>query len=350
MGRVRDRLQLRRASPRTIETYESWIRRYILFHDKRHPRTMGDREVTTFLTHLATNRNVAASTQNQALAALLFLYAEVLKQPLGTMDRIVRAKRPLRRPTVLTREETAALLANVRGRSQLVLSLLYGGGMRISEVMALRIKDVDTKRREITIRDGKGSRDRVTMLPAGLVADVEAQVERVRRLRSLDAMRGRGFSAVPGAFAKKSPMAMMDWRWMWLFPAARLYTDSATGRLVRHHLDRTVPQREIKEAAERAQIPKRVTTHTLRHSFATHLLEGGYDIRTVQELMGHRDVSTTMIYTHVLNRGPLGVRSPFDFLDVPTPELSIQSPPDLRGLRWRFSQQNVKREDRRRGG
>jgi integron integrase len=251
---------------------------------------------------------------------------------------------------VLSREETVALLANVNGRSQLVLALMYGGGMRIGEVMALRIKDVDTRRREITIRDGKGSHDRVTMLPVTLVPDVEAQIDRVRRLRMRDAMRGHGFSAVPGAFAKKSPLAMMDWRWMWLFPAARLYTDAATGRLVRHHLDRTVPQREIKAAAERARIPKRVTTHTLRHSFATHLLEGGQDIRTVQELMGHRDVSTTMIYTHVLNRGPLGVRSPLDLIDPPCPTSSPGDPPESRGLRWRLSQQNAKREDRRRGG
>lgn len=345
---VRDRLRLRRASPRTIETYEGWIRRYVLFHDKRHPREMADREVTAFLTDLATRGRVAASTQNQALAALLYLYAEVLRQPLGRLERIVRATKPVRRPTVLDRKEVADLIAEVRGRSQLIVAIMYGGGLRIGEAMALRVKDVDTKRREITIREGKGGRDRVTILPASLVEDVDDQVDRVRRLRSRDAGRGHGFSLVPGAFAKKSPLAMMDWRWMWLFPAARLYSDPATGRLVRHHLHRTVVQREIKEAAERAGIPKRVTCHTLRHSFATHLLEGGYDIRTVQELLGHRDVSTTMLYTHVLNRGPLGVRSPLDFLQPdPTPS-SREGPTETRGLRWRLSQQYAKRDDRNR--
>jgi integron integrase len=345
---VRDRLRLRRASPRTVESYQAWIRRFVLFADKRHPRELGDREVTAFLTDLATRGKVAASTQNQALAALLFLYAEVLRQPLGRLDRIVRAKKPFRRPTVLSRDEVAALIAEVRGRSQLLVSLMYGGGLRIGEAMALRVKDVDTGRREITIREGKGGRDRVTMLPASLVGEVEAQIDRVRRLRSRDAMRGHGFSQVPGAFAKKAPLSMMDWRWMWLFPAVRLYADPATGRLVRHHLHRTVVQREIKQAAERAGIPKRVTCHTLRHSFATHLLEGGYDIRTVQELMGHRDVSTTMLYTHVLNRGPLGVRSPLDFLSPAAPPSPSTDPPETRGLRWRVSQQSAKREDRRR--
>jgi integron integrase len=348
LEQVRDALRLRHASPRTIEAYQAWIRRFILFHGNRHPRELADREVTQFLSDLANRSQVAASTQNQALAALLFLYGEILRHPLGRLSRLVRAKKPVRRPNVLDRAEVASLIAEVRGRSQLLVALMYGGGLRIGEAMTLRVKDVDTKRREITIREGKGGRDRVTMLPATLVADVDAQVERVRCLRFRDAQRGHGFSQVPGAFAKKSPLAMMDWRWMWLFPAARLYTDSATGRLVRHHLHRTVVQREIKQAAERAGIPKRVTCHTLRHSFATHLLEGGFDIRTVQELMGHRDVSTTMIYTHVLNRGPLGVRSPLDFLEPGPHSLLAGEPPETRGLRWRPSQQFAKCDDARR--
>jgi integron integrase len=311
---------------------------------------MSDREVTAFLTDLATRGKVAASTQNEALAALLFLYGEVLRQPLGRMEGIVRAKKPVRRPTVLTREEVTAVLGHARGRSQLILSLMYGGGLRVGEAMALRVKDVDTKRREITVREGKGGRDRVTMLPAVLVPEVDAQIDRVRRLCARDRMRGHGFVTVPDAMRRKAPSVSADWRWFWLFPATRLFTEPETGRLVRHHLDRSVVQREIKEAANRAGVPKRVNTHILRHSFATHLLEGGYDIRTVQELMGHRDVSTTMIYTHVLNRGPLGVRSPLDFLPTGT---EVPPPGDatgFRGLRWRPSQHFAKLDDRRRGG
>ena len=345
MQAVRDRLCLRHASPRTIESYEGWIRRYIRFHGRRHPRTMGDREVTTFLTDLATRGRVAASTQNQALAALLFLYGQVLEAPLGSFDRIVRAKKPLRRPNVLSREEVAAVLGQVRGRAQLVAAIMYGGGLRVSEAVGLRIKDVDTIRREIVVREGKGGRDRVTMLPLSLVDDVSAQVLRVRALRLRDSMHGHGFVAVPDAFAKKSPQAAGDWRWMWLFPAARLYTDARTGHLMRHHLHPTVLQREVKAAGIRSGIAKRVTCHTLRHSFATHLLESGYDIRTVQELLGHRDVSTTMIYTHVLNRGGLGVRSPLDMLDPDNASPSSSGAPVQRGLRWRATQPFAARTD-----
>lgn len=351
LQQVTDRLQVRRASPRTVATYRSWIRRYVLFCGRRHPRDLGDREVTAFLTHLATRSRVAASTQNQALAALLFLYREVLQQPLGSLGNAVRARKPVRRPTVLSREEVVAVLGHARGRAAIILALMYGGGLRVGEAVALRIKDVDTDRREIVIREGKGNRDRVTMLPASLVDEVERQIDRVRKMRLRDAMRGHGFVALPDAFARKSPSAIGDWRWMWLFPAVRLYSDARTGKLLRHHIHRTVIQREIKEAAARAGVAKRVTSHTLRHSFATHLLESGYDIRTVQELLGHRDVSTTMLYTHVLNRGGMGVRSPLDMLAPPdgpgrgTQDTGSQAPPPARGLRWRASQPNAAAAD-----
>lgn len=291
-----------------------WVRRYIRFHGRRHPRHLAERELTAFLSHLATVGRVAASTQNQALAALLFLYRHVLGEPVGWLDRMVRAKRPARRPNVLSAEDVAKVLAQIEGRSRLVAHLLYGGGLRVREALMLRVHDVNLTRREICIRNAKGGRDRVTVIPDALLPAIEAQVAWVRRLNFRAGRAGHGFASVPDAFARKSAHAVRDWRWMWLFPAARLYRDPVTGLIVRHHLHPSAVQRAVTDAGRRAGISQRVTCHTFRHSFATHLLEAGYDIRTVQELLGHRDVRTTMIYTHVMNRGGLGVRSPLDRL------------------------------------
>jgi integron integrase len=315
IGVMSERLKLRRFSPRTIETYCNWVRRYIRFHQGRHPREMGEREVTAFLSALATKQKVAAATQNQALAALLFLYRDVLDTPVGWLDALVRAKRPHRVPTVLSRGEAQRLIAAVAGKPQLVVRVLYGTGLRLSEGLALRIKDIDFDRGEITVRGGKGARDRVTMLPKVLQSDLETQMEAVRRMQRRDRAAGRGFVALPDSMAIKSPSAATDVRWQWLFPAVKFYRDEKTGQWVRDHMHATTVQRAVAVAVRKAGITKRAGCHTLRHSFATHLLDAGYDIRTIQELLGHRDVRTTMIYTHVLNRGGRGVRSPLDSLE-----------------------------------
>jgi len=314
LGVLRERLALRHASPRTVEAYESWVRRFIRHHKGRHPRTLGEAEVTAFLTHLAVERRVAASTQNQALAAILYLYQEVLDTPVGWLDAIVRAKRPQRQPVVMSRDEARRVIEAMEGVPQLVAQVLYGSGLRLLEACSLRLKDIDLERRELLVRHGKGGKDRLTMLPDLLVPQLDAQMKRVRAMHRRDRAAGRGAVALPNAFAAKSPTAPWDVRWQYLFPATRHYRDPATKHWVRHHLHETVVQRAVADAARRAGIAKRVTCHTFRHSFATHLLEAGYDIRTVQELLGHADVSTTMIYTHVLNRGGRGVRSPLDAL------------------------------------
>ncbi len=308
------RLRLRRASPRTIEAYASWVRRFVRFSGDAHPRFLGERHVTAFLSHLATHRGIAASTQNQALAALLFLYRDVLDQPVGWLDSLVRAKRPHRAPTVMSRPEVQAVIERLAGSPRLVVQLLYGSGLRLMEALTLRVKDVDCDRREIIVRRGKGGRDRLTMLPESLVPVILAQRERVARMHRADRAAGRGSVIIPDAFATKAPGAAFDFRWQWLFPAKRSYRDPRTGRWVRHHFHESAVQRAVAAAVQSAGITKRVTCHTFRHSFATHLLESGYDIRTVQELLGHRNVNTTMIYTHVLNRGGRGVRSPIDAL------------------------------------
>ncbi|MBA4070217.1 MAG: integron integrase [Gemmatimonas sp.] len=310
-----ERLALRHASPRTVEAYTDWVRRYVRYHQGRHPRELGEAEMTAFLSHLATERRVAASTQNQALAALLFLYREVLDTTVGWLDTMVRAKRPARVPTVLSREEARRVLEAMHGAPLLVAQVLYGAGLRLSEACALRIKDVDLDRRELVVRQGKGGRDRLTMLPESLVEPLRLQMERVRELHRRDMAAGRGHVMVPTAMTRKAPSAARDMRWQWVFPASRFYRDPLTAHWVRHHLHQTVIQRAVAAAARVAAVNKRVGCHTFRHSFATHLLEAGYDIRTVQELLGHRDVKTTMIYTHVLNRGGRGVRSPLDALE-----------------------------------
>jgi len=299
-------------SLRTEEAYVGWVRRFILANGKRHPRELGRREVEAFLTHLAMHGHVAASTQNQALSALLFLYREVLQQELPWMENIRRAKKPERLLVVLSREEVAALLAEMDGVTWLMASLLYGAGLRLMECARLRVQDVDFVRREITVRQGKGGKDRRTMLPAMTVDALQNQLAEARRVHERDLAAGRGAVWLPHALARKYPNAAREWAWQYVFPASSRSTDPRSGIERRHHLDETVLQRAVKQAVRRARITKPATCHTLRHSFATHLIEGGYDIRTVQELLGHKDVSTTQIYTHVLNRGGSGVLSPLD--------------------------------------
>lgn len=312
LARVREAVRARHYSRRTEKAYVGWTRRYILFHNKRHPSEMGAAEVTQYLSSLAVQGQVAASTQNQALSALLFLYRVVLELDLPWLDDVVRAKRPARLPVVLTRDEVRAVLRHLRGTSRLMAILLYGAGLRLLECARLRVKDVDFGRKQLIVRGGKGDKDRTTPLPAVATADLARQLELAKTQHDLDLQRGAGWVELPWALGRKYPNAGREWAWQWVFPATRTYLHRETGQRRRHHLHESVLQRAVKEAARRAEIAKRVTCHTFRHSFATHLLEDDHDIRTVQELLGHRDVSTTMIYTHVVNRGPGGVRSPAD--------------------------------------
>ena len=309
---VRLRLRARHYSPRTEHAYLGWIRRFILANDKRHPRAMGGAEVEAFLSALAVDGNVAAGTQNQALSALLFLYRVVLCIELPWMESVVRAKRPLRVPTVLSRDETQRLLAAMDGRAWLIASLLYGTGMRLMECLRLRVKDVDFARNEITVRDGKGGKDRRTMLPRSLVEPLQREIERARTLHAQDLAAGFGEVRLPHALARKYASAARDFGWQYVFPSARRSRDPLDGAIRRHHFDDAILARALKRARARAEIVKPLSAHTLRHSFATHLLEAGYDLRTIQELLGHNDVATTQIYTHVLNRGGRGVTSPLD--------------------------------------
>lgn len=312
LDQVRGRIRRLGLAKRTEEAYVGWIRRFILANDKRHPRDLGAREVERFLTGLAVHGKVAASTQNQALAALLFLYREVLRIDLPWMDEIRRAKKPRRLPVVLTRSEVQALLAELEGTRWLLASLLYGTGMRLMEGMRLRVKDLDFERREISVRQGKGGKDRHTMLPARLVEPLHHQLQEAKRIHENDTRAGYGRVWLPDALARKYRNAATEWGWQYAFPAARRSVDRRDGQVRRHHLDESALQRAVKSARRRAGISKPATCHTLRHSFATHLIEDGQDIRTVQELLGHKDVKTTQIYTHVLNRGGLGVLSPLD--------------------------------------
>jgi integron integrase len=312
LDRVREAIRSRHYSRRTEKAYVHWIRRFIFFHGKRHPVEMGAAEVTAFLTSLAVQDEVAASTQNQALSALLFLYREVLGVDLPWLEDVVRAKRPQYLPVVLTRDETRALLQKLNGVPRIMALLLYGAGLPLLECCRLRVKDIDFATSQIVIRDGKGRKDRVTMLPAAVRPLLVTHIDQVRAQHEADLRRGAGWVELPGALLRKYPHAGREWAWQWVFPATRFYVDRLTGQRRRHHLHESVMQRAVKDAVRAAGIPKLATCHTLRHSFATHLLEDNHDIRTVQELLGHRDVSTTMIYTHVLNLGPAGVRSPAD--------------------------------------
>jgi len=312
LAQVRDLIRLKHYSIRTETQYVQWVRRFILFHGKRHPREMGAAEVEAFLTHLAVEGGVAAATQSQALSALLFLYREVLGVDLPWLDNVTRAKKPQRLPTVLTPAEVAAVLERMEGTHALMARLLYGTGMRLMECVRLRVKDLDFGRRETMIRDGKGAKDRVTVLPEILVGPLTAHLEKRRRLYEDDRAAGKAEVWLPDALAKKYPSAATAWGWQYVFCSGSYSVDPRSGRERRHHMDEKLLQRAMKRAVEAAGLTKPATPHTLRHSFATHLLQNGYDIRTVQELLGHADVATTMIYTHVLNRGGRGVVSPID--------------------------------------
>lgn len=312
LRQLRRIIRTRHYSPHTEEAYASWVRRFVRFHGLRHPRELGEYEVERFLSHLAVTDRVAPSTQNQALAALLFLYREVLRLPLAVPEATVRAKRRPRLPVVLTRAEVWRVIETLRGTPALVGLLLYGGGLRLNEALQLRVKDVDLDRGELLIRAGKGGKDRRTVLPESARRPLDAHLRVVQRLHARDLATGGGRVPLPHALARKFPDAGRQWPWQFVFPAARRHIDRTTQEPARHHLHETVMQRAMTRAVRDANLTKRATCHTLRHSFATHLLEDGYDIRTVQELLGHRDIRTTMIYTHVLNRGGRGVRSPAD--------------------------------------
>ncbi|MGH8592088.1 MAG: integron integrase [Gammaproteobacteria bacterium] len=312
LDQVRDRIRRKHYSIRTEQAYVDWIRRFVLHHNKRHPRDMGAAEVESFLTHLAVAKRVSASTQNQAKSAILFLYKEVLGEPLPWLEGIESAKRPGRLPVVLTQQEVESIFAHLSGTVGLMIRLLYGTGMRIMECVRLRVKDIDFARDEIVVREGKGGKDRVTVLPQSLAVPLKDHLVRVKKLHEADLEAGYGEVYLPDALARKYPGAPRQWAWQYVFPSRTRSVDPRSGMVRRHHADEKALQRGMQEAVRRAGVAKLATPHTLRHSFATHLLQSGYDIRTVQELLGHKEVSTTMIYTHVLNKGGRGVVSPLD--------------------------------------
>jgi integron integrase len=313
LDQVREVIRRKHYSIRTEQVYCDWIKRFILFHRKRHPAEMAEAEITAFLTHLAAKKNVAASTQNQAMSALLFLYREVLRQELGWLDNVERAKKPARLPVVLTRTEVRGIFLHLEGTMKLMAGLLYGSGLlRLMECVRLRVKDVDLGYLTITVRDTKGGKDRITMLPTNLAQALQRHLLKGRSLHEQDLADGFGGVHLPHALARKYPNANRQWAWQYVFASPRLSIDPRSGAKQRHHIAESILQRAVKNAVSQARINKPATCHTLRHSFATHLLEKSYDIRTVQELLGHKDVSTTMIYTHVLNKPGLGVKSPLD--------------------------------------
>lgn len=312
LDRMRAELRARHYSVRTEKAYLLWARRFIVFHGMCHPADMGEDEVNAFLTHLAVDAGVSASTQTQALSALLFLYRRVIGRDLGSMGTLVRARRSERIPVVMTRAEVRAVLAEMTGECGLAATVMYGCGLRLSECLRLRVQDIDFGANEVLVRNGKGGKDRVTMLPESLKGPLRDQLRRAKVVHQHDLAAGWGRVVMPGALDRKYPNAAAEWRWQWVFPQERRWKNMRTGEQGRHHMHATVLQRAVKEAVLRAGVQKNVGCHTFRHSFATHLLESGYDIRTIQELLGHKDVRTTMIYTHVLNRGGRGVRSPLD--------------------------------------
>ncbi len=312
LDQVRQVIRRKGYSYKTEKSYVAWIKRFILYHGKRHPRDMGPTEIEQFLTYLAVDLNVAPSTQNQALQAILFLYREVLQRPIDAELNYLYAKRPKRLPVVLSREEVQRVLNAMEGTPKLVVQLLYGSGLRLNEALRLRIKDVDFDQHQILVRDGKGFKDRVTVLPETIVPDLEEQIRRSRMVYAQDLKNGYNGVSLPYAIERKYRNASREWGWQYVFPSTQLAKDPRTGLLKRHHLHESAVQRAVRRASRLAGIDKHVTPHVFRHSFATHLLEAGYDIRTVQELLGHKDVKTTMIYTHVMNKGPYAVRSPLD--------------------------------------
>ncbi|HAV76675.1 MAG TPA: integron integrase [Anaerolineae bacterium] len=312
LDQVSDAIRLKHYSYRTEQTYKEWIKRYILFHNKRHPKDMRVQEIQDFLSHLAAEKNVAASTQNQALSAILFLYRHVLQIEIEFPTDIVRAQKSKTLPTVLTHQEAIAVIGKMNGTPQLMTKILYGSGLRIKECLRLRVKDMDFGNRQIIVRDGKGEDDRFTILPDSLIPDLDLHLQTVNLIHQKDLKAGFGEVYLPYALARKYPNAAKEWAWQYIFPALSRSTDPVTQKTMRHHADPSVLQKAIRSAAKLAKVTKPVSPHTFRHSFATHLLQNGYDIRTVQELLGHKDVKTTMIYTHVLQRGGLAVKSPLD--------------------------------------
>jgi len=312
IDRLREALRARHYSRRTEQTYCHWVKRFIFFHHVRHPSEMAEPEINAFLTHLAVKEKVSSSTQNQALCAILFLYRYVLDKPVGDLGDIIRARKPKRLPVVMTRAEVKSVLANLSGDKALMASLMYGAGLRLMECLRLRVQDIDFSAGEILVRDGKGAKDRITMLPESLKGQLQEHLRRVRMIHEKDLTDGYGRVQLPMALDRKYPNAPADWRWQWVFPQEHRWKNTRTGEEGRHHLHETILQRAVKDAVCKAGVIKHVGCHTFRHSFATHLLEAGYDIRTIQDLLGHKDVSTTMIYTHVLNKGGHGVCSPID--------------------------------------
>lgn len=312
LDKFRYAIRVRHLSYRTEQSYVSWIKQFILYHDKRHPGEMDETHVSEFLTYLAVKRNIASSTQNQALSAILFLYRHVLKKEIGWINDVERAKKPSRIPVVFTKTEAEAILNRLEGSKWIMASLLYGAGLRLMECLRLRVKDIDFEYNQIIVRDGKGQKDRITMLPHTAKDPLDRHLGKVKAIHENDLKNGFGRVYLPYALSKKYPNANQEWGWQYVFPSTKLSKEPRTGMIMRHHIDQSVLQKAIKSAIKNAGITKHGSCHTLRHSFATHLLENGYDIRTVQELLGHKDVSTTMIYTHVLNRGGNAVRSPLD--------------------------------------
>ena len=312
LDQVRNTIRLKHYSIRTEEAYLKWIKRYILFHNKKHPAKMNEKEISAFLTHLAVHKNFSASTQNQALNAILFLYKEVLQKEPGEIINVVRAKRKTRLPVVFTKTEATAVLANLQGAYKLIAGLMYGSGLRLLECLRLRVKDIDFSMNQIVVRNGKGGHDRVTVLPARLKQHLNVHLKKVKALHEEDLHEGFGEVYLPHALKEKYPNAANQWKWQYVFPSSRRSIDPRSGKERRHHASPTSIQKAVKAAVQQAAINKNGGCHSLRHSFATHLLENGYDIRTVQELLGHKDIRTTMVYTHVLNRGGKGVRSPLD--------------------------------------
>jgi integron integrase len=314
MERMTLALRARHYSLRTEQAYAQWVRRYVFFHKLRHPAEMGEAEINAFLTHLAVDGKVSSSTQNQALSAILFLYRHIIGREVGQIGDVIRARRPRHLPVVMSREEVKTVISYLYGEKKIIATLLYGAGLRLMECLRLRVTDIDFEKNQITVRSGKGDKDRVTMLPQSVKPMLVEHLRRVKHVHEKDLVDGWGSVELPEALDRKYPGAPRAWEWQWVFPQERRWRNMDTIQEGRHHIDESLVQRAVKEAVTRAGLSKRASCHTFRHSFATHLLESGYDIRTVQELLGHRDLKTTMIYTHVLNRGPAGIRSPLDNL------------------------------------
>jgi integron integrase len=312
LEQLRTRIRVKHYSPSTEKLYVNWVKRFILFNNKTHPKDMGEKEIRNYLNFLAVKKHVSASTQNQALNAILFLYKEIIKKEIGWLKDVKRAKYKKNLPVVLTPAEVKEVLANLDGEVFLIASLLYGAGLRLSEALKIRVKDIDFNYRQLSIRDGKGAKDRFTMLPEKIIPPLKKHLKQVKLLHDKDLKKGYGASYLPAALAQKYPNASREFKWQYVFPSKRFVKNEKTGELFRHHIYPSTVQRAVNYAAKKTGINKIITPHTFRHSFATHLLQDGYDIRTVQELLGHKSVKTTMIYTHVMNKGGMGVRSPLD--------------------------------------